>query len=228
MWGGVEIQDLFFVGGGKESKMCFYYLFYLQRRKEKRRERKSADWGKNPRYSTPANKSTRMLMAATRISAAMRMMTVNGWLLVFAVSFFFSNWWVLVRSGMGMGMREGGIGRQVGAPLTDPFQILAVRRPHLILEDRQKIRDDIQPLRQQPCALIHLQIAPHGAVDGLKLGFGPHELGGVEHRALEMDVDAQDEELADLHGDLAPGEGDGTGQGDLFGEWGCDRDCCRD
>lgn len=33
-----------------------------------------------------------------------------------------------------------------------------------------------------------------------------------------MDVDAEDEELADLHGDLAARERDGTGERDLFGE----------
>lgn len=31
-----------------------------------------------------------------------------------------------------------------------------------------------------------------------------------------MDVDAEDEKLPDLHGDLAAGERDGTGEGNLF------------
>ena len=88
----------------------------------------------------------------------------------------------------------------------------------LVLEHGQQIGDDVQPLRQQAHSLVHLQVAPDGAVDGLELGLGPHELGAVEDGALQVDVDAQDEELADLHVDLPAGQVHGAGQGDGFRE----------
>lgn len=88
----------------------------------------------------------------------------------------------------------------------------------LILQHGQQVGNDVQALRQEADALIHFQIAPDGAVDRLELGLGPHELGAVEDGTLQVDVDAQDEELADLHVDLAPGEVDGAGQGNGFRE----------
>lgn len=97
-------------------------------------------------------------------------------------------------------------------------------RPHLVLEHRQQIANHAQALRQQRDPLIHLQITPHGGVDRFEAGFGPHELGTVEHGPLQMDVDPEDEELADLLMDLASRQGDGTGEGDLLrqGLRGCD------
>ena len=55
-------------------------------------------------------------------------------------------------------------------------------------------------------------------IHGVERGLGPEEFGAVEHRALEVDVDAEDEERADLHGDLAAGEGDVARGGELGGE----------
>jgi len=84
----------------------------------------------------------------------------------------------------------------------------------LVFQHLQQIRNDIQPLRQQADSLVHLQITSDGLVDWFELGFGPHEFGGVEHGALQVDVDAEDEELADLHVDFAAGEVDAAGAGD--------------
>lgn len=91
-------------------------------------------------------------------------------------------------------------------------------RPHLVLEHSQQVRNHIQPLRQQPHPLVHLQIAPHRAVHRLELRLRPHQLGAVEHGTLQVDVDAQDEELPDLHRDLASCQRDGAGEGELRGE----------
>lgn len=83
-----------------------------------------------------------------------------------------------------------------------------MRMRQLILQHLQQICDDIQPLRQETNSLVHLQIASHSLVDGLKLGLSPHQFGRVEDRALQVDVDAEDEELADLHVDFAAGKVD--------------------
>jgi len=88
----------------------------------------------------------------------------------------------------------------------------------LLLEHRQQVGDDIQALRQQADALVHLEVAAHGLVDGLELGLDPEQLRGVEHGAVEVDADAQNEELADLHVDLGAREGDLARQGELRGD----------
>lgn len=93
-----------------------------------------------------------------------------------------------------------------------------MRMRQLILQHLQQIRNDIQPLREQAHALVHFQIAAHGLIDGLELGFGPHELRGVEDGALQVDVDAQDEEFADLHVDLAARQVDAAGARDGRGD----------
>ena len=71
-------------------------------------------------------------------------------------------------------------------------------RPHLILQHRQQVSEHIQSLHHQPHALVHLEIAAHSGVDRLELRLRPHELGLVEDGALQVDVDAQNEKLADL------------------------------
>lgn len=86
-----------------------------------------------------------------------------------------------------------------------------MRMTQLILQDSKQIRNNVDPLLQQADPLIHLQVASHSLIHRLKLWFCPHELGRVENRALKMNVDAEDEELADLHVNLAPGEIDATG-----------------
>ena len=91
----------------------------------------------------------------------------------------------------------------------------------LILQHSQQIGNDIQSFRQQPDALVHFKIAAHGAVDGLELRFRPHELRAIKHRSLQVDVDAQDEELSDLHRDLAPRQRNPAREGNLFGKRSC-------
>lgn len=65
--------------------------------------------------------------------------------------------------------------------------------------------------------MIHLEVGPHGLVYRLELGFGPEQLWGVEHGAVEMDADAEDKKLSDLHVDLRAGQGDLAGHGELRG-----------
>lgn len=99
--------------------------------------------------------------------------------------------------------------------LTDPLQHLAVAVAQLVLEHGEQVGDDVEALGQQADALVHLEVAADGLVDGLEVGLDPEELGGVEDAAVEVDVDADDEELADLHVDLRARERDLAGQGDL-------------
>jgi hypothetical protein len=98
----------------------------------------------------------------------------------------------------------------------------------LVFQHLQEIRNDVQPLRQQADSLVHFQVTSDGLVDGFELRFGPHEFGGVEDGALQVDVDAEDEELADLHVDFATGEVDAAGAGDGGGDGGGRCDCCVD
>ncbi len=65
--------------------------------------------------------------------------------------------------------------------LTDPFKLFSVAVAKLVLQDSQQVSNDIQPLRQQPNPLVHLEIAPHRLVDRFQLRLDPEELGGVEH-----------------------------------------------
>jgi hypothetical protein len=100
---------------------------------------------------------------------------------------------------------------------TNPFQVFAMRVRQLILQHRQQIRDDVQPLRQERNPLVHLEVTAHGLVYGVELGLRPHQLRRVEHGALQVDVDAEDEQLADLHVDLLPGQVDLARRCDLGG-----------
>lgn len=99
-------------------------------------------------------------------------------------------------------------GAPLGNELTNPLQLLAVAMAQLVLEHGEQVGDDVEALGQEADALVHLEVAAHGLVDGLELGLEPEELGRVEHGAVEVDADAQDEELADLHIDLPPAERD--------------------
>lgn len=85
----------------------------------------------------------------------------------------------------------------------------------LVLEHGEQVGDDVEALRQQADALVHLEVAADGLVDGLEVGLDPEELGRVEHAAVEVYVDAQDEELADLHVDLRLRQRDLPRQRDL-------------
>ena len=98
----------------------------------------------------------------------------------------------------------------------------------LILQHSQQIRNDIQPLRQQFHPLIHLQITPHGGINRLQLRFYPEKFGRVEYRAVEVDVDAENEEFANLHVDLFAGESDLAGQRNLGGDLFAGIDSCVD
>ena len=139
-----------------------------------------------------------MLIAATRISAAMRIITT---ITILATRPF--NLLVATPN---------------GGKHTYPLQILPVARPDLVLQHGQQIAQHVEPLHQQADALVHLEVAAHGAVDGRQLRLRPHQLGRVEHGALQVDVDAQDEELADLLVDGAPRQGDAAGGGEEGGE----------
>jgi hypothetical protein len=114
---------------------------------------------------------------------------------------------------------------QFAESLTDPFKLLAMTVAELALEHGQQVGNDVETLREQADALVHLKVAPDGLVDGLELGLDPEELGGVEYGSVEVDVDAEDEELADLHVDLAAAEGDFAGQRDLGGDVFAGLDC---
>lgn len=87
----------------------------------------------------------------------------------------------------------------------------------LVFQNSQQVGNDVQALVQQSHALVHLEIAPHGLVDGLELRLYPEQLGGVEHGPVEVDGDAEDEEVADLHVDLLAGEVDFAGEGNVRG-----------
>ena len=86
--------------------------------------------------------------------------------------------------------------------LTNPLQLLAVSVTQLVLEDSQQVRNDVQSFRQQPNALVHLEVAPDSLVHRFKVRLHPKQLGRVKDGAVEVDTDAQDEELANLHIDL--------------------------
>jgi hypothetical protein len=60
----------------------------------------------------------------------------------------------------------------------------------LILQHLQQIRNNVESLGQQTHSLVHFKIASDGLVDGLELWFCPHELGSVENRTLQVNVDA--------------------------------------
>lgn len=85
----------------------------------------------------------------------------------------------------------------------------------LVLKHGEQIGNDVQPLGQEPDSLVHLEVSADGLVDGLKLRLDPEELGDVQDGAVEVDVDAQDEQLAYLHVDLRPAQRDLARQGDL-------------
>ena len=87
----------------------------------------------------------------------------------------------------------------------------------LVFQHSQQVGDDIQPTGEEADALVHLEVAPDGLVDGLELGLDPEEFRNVEDGAVEVDVDAQDEQLAYLHVDLRAAQGDLARQGDLRG-----------
>jgi hypothetical protein len=76
----------------------------------------------------------------------------------------------------------------------------------LLPQNRQQIGDDIQPLRQQLHPLPNLEITPHRSIHGLEMRLRPHQLGTIEHRALQMNINSQNEQLPDLHIQLPPTE----------------------
>ena len=86
--------------------------------------------------------------------------------------------------------------------LTYPFQHFSMAMTELVLKHGEEVSDDVETLCQQTNTLVHLQVAPHGLVDWLEVRLNPEQLGGVENTAVEVDVDTENEELADLHIDL--------------------------
>lgn len=103
-----------------------------------------------------------------------------------------------------------------------------MRMRQLILQNGQQVRNDVQPIRQKLNSLIHLEVASNSLVDGIELWLRPHELWRVEDGALEVDVDAQDEEFAYLHVDLFACEVDFACQRDLGGYVFAGVDCVVD
>ena len=95
-----------------------------------------------------------------------------------------------------------------GKGLTDPLQLLPVTVAQLVFEHGQQIRNYVQSLRQQAHALVHLEIAAHVLLDRLQLRLDPEKLRRVEHGAVKVNVNAEDEELANLHVDLRAAEVD--------------------
>lgn len=148
-------------------------------------------------------------MMATNISAAIRMMTIAQ---------VVSN----VQKKKNEVIKKG---ERLESSLTNPLQLLAMPMTQQILQNSQQIGNDVEPIIQQADALVHLEVAPDGLVHGFELGLDPEDLGGVEDGAVEVDVDAQGEELADLHVDLGAGEGDFAREGDLVGDFFAGFDC---
>ena len=119
-----------------------------------------------------------MLIAATRISAAIRMMTV-----VFKTLISKCDAKVQLR------LRERGK-KKGGGGHTYPLQHLPVTVTELVLEHSQEVGDDVETLREQTYSLVHLQVASHGLVNGFEVRLDPEQLGRVEDAAVEVDVDA--------------------------------------
>ena len=110
----------------------------------------------------------------------------------------------------------------------DPLERLAVRRAHLVLQHREQVGQHVEALVEELRARVHLEVGAHRGVDGAEARLGPEQLGRVEHGALQVDRDAQNEELADLAVDGGAraregavgggGGGVGRGAGDGGGE----------
>ena len=92
-----------------------------------------------------------------------------------------------------------------------------MRMTQLILQHRQQIRNHAHSLLQQTYSLVHLQVTPHSLINRVQLRLCPHEFRSVQDGPLKMDVDAQDEELANLHVNFSPGKVDAAGAGDCAG-----------
>ena len=88
-----------------------------------------------------------------------------------------------------MALRADWVTRERGLH-TYPLQHLPVAVTELVLEYGEEIGDDVETLRKQTYALVHLQVAADGLVDGLQVRLHPEELRRVEHAAVEVDVDA--------------------------------------
>lgn len=84
----------------------------------------------------------------------------------------------------------------------------------LVFQHLQQICNDVESLGQQTNSLVHLQVASDSLVNGFKLRLCPHELGSVKDRTLQVYVNSQNEELADLHVNLTTSEVDAAGAGD--------------
>lgn len=97
----------------------------------------------------------------------------------------------------------------------DPLEILAMGMRQLIFQDLEKIGNDIESFGEKRHSLIHLQVASNSLVYRIELWFCPHQFWRIEDGSLQMDVDAQDEQLADLHIDLLSREIHTSGQCDL-------------
>lgn len=92
-----------------------------------------------------------------------------------------------------------------------------MRMTQLILQHSKQITHYTNPFLHQLNPLVHLQITPHSLIYRLELRLRPHKLRRIEHRSLEMDVDSEDKQFADLHIDLAAREVDTASTCDVGG-----------
>ena len=118
-----------------------------------------------------------MLIAATRLSAAIRMMTI-----VFKT--------LISKCDAKCQPTKVTRKRKGGGAHTYPLQHLPVTVTELVLEHSQEVGDDVETLREQTYSLVHLQVASHGLVNGFEVRLDPEQLGRVEDAAFEVDVDA--------------------------------------
>lgn len=85
----------------------------------------------------------------------------------------------------------------------------------LVLQHSQQVSNDVQTICQQTNSLVHFQITSHSLVHRLQLRFYPEQLRCVQYRSVEMDVDAENKQLANLHVNLGATQVNLAGQGNL-------------
>ncbi|KAI3476589.1 hypothetical protein L1887_61831 [Cichorium endivia] len=98
----------------------------------------------------------------------------------------------------------------------DDLEILGVAGGHLVLQELQHVLEHLDAGIEQIDALWDLQIAPRGRIERFQIGLPPKDLGAIDDAADEMDVHAQDEQMADLLHDFGGGHADLAALGDAL------------